>query len=126
MVGQAVFAEGKTTKIQLMQGQYRNDITRVIVHGSEELTCAENARDGFVLRMLQGKITMSNRTLIDLVWFPPETPAPVERSSRTPQTSAFLKLNESQKEVAAAMISASQPIVIAHGTSESVISSNYL
>ena len=69
MVGQAVFAEGKTTKIQLMQGQYRNDITRVIVHGREELTCAENARDGFVLRMLQGKITMSNRTLIDLVWF---------------------------------------------------------
>lgn len=117
MVGQAVSAEGKTTKIQLTQGQYRNDITRVVVHGREELTCAENARDEFVLRLLQGKTTMSNRTLIDLIWFPPETPTPVERSRQTPPTNAFSKLNDSQREVAAAMISDSQPIVIAHGTS---------
>ncbi|KAI0090550.1 P-loop containing nucleoside triphosphate hydrolase protein [Irpex rosettiformis] len=115
IIGQAISAEGKTTKIQLTQGQYRSDIKRVVVHGREELTCSENAREEFVLLILQGDIKLTNQLFINLVWFPSGNSARAERPRQPPTTAAFMKLNESQKEVAAAMISPSHPIVIAHG-----------
>ncbi len=116
MIGQATSANGKTTKIQLIQGQYRSDITRVTVHGREELTCEENARDEYVLRILQGDIKLIGRPLVDLVWFPSaDSLSRKLQHLSPPSNTAFSKLNESQKEVAAAMISPLQPIVIAHG-----------
>ncbi|KAI0697439.1 P-loop containing nucleoside triphosphate hydrolase protein [Cytidiella melzeri] len=117
VTGQAVTTNGKRTRIQVMEGQYRGGITSVSVQGREELTCAENAREEFVLRILQGKSKLRDRMFIDLLWFPtansaragtPVHPAP-------PRTKLFMGLNKSQREVAAAMVSPFEPLVIAHG-----------
>lgn len=126
-MGQAIQAKGKETTLQIVRGKYQTDVTRISVHGREELTNAENARDSFVLRLLQGKLTLQPRHLdpdggpsfIDSIWFPPpgarftRTSVDVRRISM--QLPLFNELNKSQREVAVAMMSGSVPLIIAHG-----------
>lgn len=117
LIGQATSATGRQTSIQLTEGRYRSDITRVTVHGREELTVSESARDEFVLRILQGTIDLTDSLFIDRLWFPQGVATRADRLTHSPppSTAAFVRLNQSQKEVAAAMLSPLQPIVIAHG-----------
>lgn len=119
IVGQAVHAEGKTTTIHITQGTYRGGIESVRVEGREGLTCSEHARDEFILRLLQGEVSMQGHRFIDLLWFPP---ADFTRQTRpehiAPSSSAFENLNESQREVSAAMISDDEPLVVAHGMAQ--------
>ena len=119
IVGQALRAEGRGTTIKITAGTYREGIERVRIEGREELTCAENTRDEFILRILQGDVRLRDitRPFIDLVWFPS---ADFTRQTRprhpVPSSLAFSELNDSQREVSAAMISETEPLVIAHGT----------
>lgn len=101
----------------MRKGSYRDDVARITVHGREEATCAENAQDEFVLRVLRGEVQMIGRTFIDLVWFPSANTPRVDRPVylAPPKTEAFSSLNASQRQVSAAMISPTEPIVIAHG-----------
>ena len=119
LIGQAIHANGKTTRVQVTSGNFRGDIERVRVEGREELTCAESARDEFLLRLLQGEISLRGSQFIDLLWFPSadqgkRQPRPLYN---VPSYTAFAKLNDSQKSVAAAMIAENEPLVIAHGLS---------
>lgn len=117
LVGQAVHASGKTTKVQLTSGGFANNIERIRVEGREELTCAENARDEFLLRLLQGEISLRSSVFIDMLWFP--SAQHLTRQSRPAHdislSRAFVELNDSQKLVATAMVSQKEPLVIAHG-----------
>ena len=116
IVGQAIGADGKRTTIKVVQGNYRGGIERIRVEGREELTCAENARDQFLLRLLHGEITLEQSPFIDLLWFRTQVLTRQSRPSHSvPSALAFVKLNDSQKQVAAAMISTTEDLVIAHG-----------
>lgn len=126
-MGQAIQAKGKETTLHIVRGKYQNDVTRISVHGREELTNAENARDFFVLRVLQGELTLRPRyldsdgrpSLINSIWFPPSsarfTRASVDVRRISVQLPLFKKLNDSQREVAVSMISGSESLIIAHG-----------
>jgi hypothetical protein len=101
-----------------MQGQYHGGkIARVVVHGREEFTFAENAREEFVLRLLQGATNLKDSVFLDLVWFPSPNVPLASRPPHilAPRTEEFSRLNRSQQGVGAAMISPTQPIVIVHG-----------
>ena len=117
VIGQAVGAEGKTTTVKVIQGNYRGGIERIHVEGKEELTCAETARDEFLLRLLLGEVSLYNRSFIEMVWFPKQGNKLGRFQHSAPFSEAFAKLNKSQKEVAAAMISTTESLVIAHGMS---------
>ena len=113
VTGQAVHAEGRGTTIQVTGGTYRGGIERVRVEGREELTCAENARDEFILRLLQGDVRLRDitRPFIDLVWFPSSDFTRQTRPRHiVPSSLAFTDLNDSQREVSAAMISETEPL----------------
>lgn len=119
IVGQAVGSEGRKTTIQITQGTYHGDIQRVRVEGREESTCSENSRDEFILRLLQGKICIRDSQFINSMWFPPTNFSRQTRPNHTiPSSNAFSKLNNSQKQVSAAMISNTEQFVVAHGISQ--------
>ncbi len=101
------------------KGRYQGDIQRVSVEGREEMTCAEKACDAFILRVLRKEINLHSRPLINILWFPPPILAQIPRHKHiSPVSPAFSRLNTSQRQVAAAMISTTEPVVIAHGTQE--------
>ncbi len=126
VVGRAVKADGKQTTIHLLKGNFHGGIERVSVQGREESTCAENGRDEFILRLLrresylQGEETSrQGQRFINLLWFPMYEPIRISRPQHTPpRDAAFMDLNDSQRQVAAAMISITEPLVIAHGMSK--------
>ncbi|KAI0343425.1 P-loop containing nucleoside triphosphate hydrolase protein [Trametopsis cervina] len=107
-------ASGKRTMLRVIEGQSRGGFTRATVHGREELTTAENARDSFALRVMQGFILPQDRRFINLIWFPSQTRMPA-RNGGPSESWEFEKLNDSQRQVASAMLSTSEPLVIVHG-----------
>ncbi|KAI0820970.1 hypothetical protein BC629DRAFT_413785 [Irpex lacteus] len=120
LFGRAIATRGRSTSIGLSRGRYPSDtgsIIGVTVHGREELTVSERAQNEFVLRILQGTIELTGRLFIELIWFPQGDATLADRPPHPPplDTETFSELNQSQKEVVAAMLSPSQPIVIAHG-----------
>ncbi len=126
LVGQAVMADGKQTQIQLLKGKFHGNIKRISVLGREELTCAELARDEFILRLLRKEVSLPVHAInvrgpqfIEMLWFPKKkTPQRCTLSHVSPLSTAFMDLNDSQRQVVAAMISTTEPLVIAHGTSK--------
>ncbi|PSR72688.1 hypothetical protein PHLCEN_2v11383 [Hermanssonia centrifuga] len=116
VVCQAVTAVGKRTTVVPSKGRYQDGIQRVSVEGREEMTCAEKACDAFILRVLRKEINLHDRPLINTLWFPPPTLAKTPRPKHiSPVSPAFCRLNTSQRQVAAAMISTTESVVIAHG-----------
>lgn len=93
-------ARGKKTTLSL-EGKPKTDILKVRVVGREEATSAENARDMFLMRLLQGTAALGRSQFIRLLWFPRhDTPRSV------PSVQCFFdKLNPSQNRVANAMVS---------------------
>lgn len=116
VVGRAIHAHGRSTNIQVLEGNFRGGVKRVCVVGREEATHPEVARDLFLLQLLRGEISIRNRPFIDMLWFssrgPPIVPIKTERAEDHP---SFAMLNISQCAVAAAMITPTEPLVIAHG-----------
>lgn len=110
-------ANGKTTQIKLLKGAYSGgSFKAVTVHGREESTNSEVARNFFFLQLLQGVATLRGRSLINHIWFPrPGMIAPKKRGDQGPALPIFRKLNDSQRAVASAMVSTSENVVIAHG-----------
>ncbi|THG92920.1 hypothetical protein EW026_g8158 [Hermanssonia centrifuga] len=126
LVGQAIKADGKQTHIQLLKGKFHGNIKRISVLGREELTCAEMARDEFILQLLRREISLLSlpmhvtnvpgQQFIEMLWFPrKKSPQGSRLSHVSPLSTAFMDLNDSQRQVAAAMISHTEPLVIAHG-----------
>ena len=115
IVGQATNAEGKKSRITVTHGTYKGGNKSIRVEGREELTCAERARDEFFLRLLQGSVSLGGRRFIDLVWFPSQTQTLQKRVAHSTSIVTFPGLNDSQRQVATAMISTTDDIVIAHG-----------
>ncbi|EJF57438.1 hypothetical protein DICSQDRAFT_69502 [Dichomitus squalens LYAD-421 SS1] len=118
ITGEAVRAEGKRTDVKVHGGNFRGGIERISVIGREEPTHAERARDGFILRLLQGAISSLTRSpFVRALWFPAPQPR-VGRGSGdgedacSPQLAA---LNESQKAVVRAMWADDEPVVVVHG-----------
>ncbi|TBU59568.1 P-loop containing nucleoside triphosphate hydrolase protein [Dichomitus squalens] len=118
ITGEAVRAEGKRTGVKVHGGNFRGGIERISVIGREEPTHAERARDGFILRLLQGAISSLTRSpFVRALWFPAPQPR-VGRGSGdgedawSPQLAA---LNESQKAVVRAMWADDEPVVVVHG-----------
>ena len=86
------------------------------MEGREELTCAESAQNEFHLRLLQGEISLEDCPFIDLLWFPSgEEITKVRSVYAAPSSASFSTLNNSQKQVVAAMISPEEGLVIVHG-----------
>lgn len=118
LIGQAVHAEGKQTTVRVMQGRYHGGIERIHVEGREESTFAETARDIFLLRLLRAEISLCDRLFIQLLWFPPPDLTRENQPQHIELTfAAFSRLNDAQRKVTAAMISSTEPLVIAHGES---------
>lgn len=126
VIGRAVRAAGKETTIKLTHGKFQGGIKRIRVEGREQSTCAEIARDEFLLRLLQANVSLYGRLFIQLLWFPPPNFAKTNQPKHiAPTSDAFSKLNDSQREVAAAMISLTEPLVIAHGESRPPLGIEY-
>ena len=116
-MGQAIGVKDRTTQVAVTQGKYTGSAERIRVEGREELTYAEKARDEFFLRLLQGLASLDECPFVRLLWFPPQAQTPLPRTRHiVPDTAAFSALNDSQQQVAAAMVSTTkEDIVIAHG-----------
>ncbi|CAL1711902.1 unnamed protein product [Somion occarium] len=99
IVGRAIYAHGRSTNIQVLQGRFRRDVGSVRVVGRDDATFPEVAREQFLLQLLQGK-------------GPPILPVRTDTVEVHP---AFSMLNMCQCSVAAAMISPSESLVITHG-----------
>ncbi|KAH9856840.1 P-loop containing nucleoside triphosphate hydrolase protein [Lenzites betulinus] len=103
-------AKGKQTTLKL-DGKLQGDICKLRVVGREEATCAESARDHFIMQVLQRKLTLNRSSYVKLLWFPTG-----KLSQSVPQVQyEFPSLNRAQRKVANAMISDLDPLVIAHG-----------
>ncbi|KAI0827617.1 P-loop containing nucleoside triphosphate hydrolase protein [Trametes gibbosa] len=117
IVGHAVRTQGKGTGVVITGGKFRGDIERIRVVGREELTNSELAREEFVLSLLQGTtFSLVDSPYIRLLWFPtshvyPRTHLP---TSIAPVGHQFT-LNQSQRDVVAAMTADNEPLVIVHG-----------
>ena len=116
IVGQAVHTQGKSTHVVLKEGAFRGGIERICVVGREEFTLAEKAHDEFLLHLLRGEKFLQDAPFIQRVWFTTSknSSSPVRTKSNR-QSPQFPSLNPSQGRVADAMISGSDPIVMAHG-----------
>ncbi|KAI0800447.1 P-loop containing nucleoside triphosphate hydrolase protein [Fomes fomentarius] len=126
---QAVSAKGRTTGLVLLQGQkLPAEITKIQVVGREELTCAEVARDDFIGRILQGRMSLHASPFVNMLWFSgggkgtdktKEAQSGLKRANVASRSGVgaptFEELNPSQKRVALAMVSEEEPLVIAHG-----------
>ncbi|KAG5638090.1 hypothetical protein H0H81_001857 [Sphagnurus paluster] len=109
--GRPCYAKGKTTKIKFTGQVLSGTLHKVRVVGYPELTSPERARDQLVLHILQG-IANLKAPFITKLWFPPNR---IQDLFDTDTSDAlFNDLNDSQKRVAAMMIS-DAPLVIAHG-----------
>ncbi|OJT07637.1 ATP-dependent helicase upf1 [Trametes pubescens] len=91
---------GKKTTLTY-KGKLPTDIRSVRVVGREDATSAENARDMFIVRLLQGAAALDHSPFVCLLWFPRSS---IPRSVHTPQYD-FETLNPSQIRVANAMVS---------------------
>ncbi|KAI0363390.1 P-loop containing nucleoside triphosphate hydrolase protein [Pilatotrama ljubarskyi] len=118
IVGHAVRSDGKQTGVKVTGGNFRVDVASIRVVGREELTHAELARDEFILLLLQGVLpSLVDSPYIKMLWF---DTAQANRRVRRPSESnmvcpRFPNMNQSQKEVVAAMLSGDEPLVIVHG-----------
>nr|VWO99306.1 GPI-anchored CFEM domain protein B [Ganoderma boninense] len=120
---QAVGAKGKETSLKLLTGRFNaGSVKRVRVIGREEATISERCCDEHILLLLQGKRSLLKSPFVRMLWFPddpiPDSAGESTTSSKTRvegDMSAFEKLNESQQQVALAMIGDDQPLVVAHG-----------
>ncbi|KAL1940377.1 hypothetical protein VTO73DRAFT_8949 [Trametes versicolor] len=97
---QTYSARGKKTTLTF-NGKLSTDIRSVRVVGREDATSAENARDMFIVRLLQSAATLDRSPFVCLLWFPRNS---ISRSVQTPQY-YFETLNPSQIRVANAMVS---------------------
>ncbi|KAG5634292.1 hypothetical protein H0H81_002519 [Sphagnurus paluster] len=110
--GQAHGAKGRTTNIKFTGQLLSGTLHKVRVIGSPQLTNPEKARDELVLHILQG-IANLKAPFITKLWFPTKR---IQDLLGTGASDALLfhDLNDSQKRVAAMMVS-NAPLVIAHG-----------
>lgn len=117
IVGQAVGAEGKRTKVQIVRGHLHGDVETVRVVGREELTNAEQAREEFLLLLLRGEASLDQSLFIRILWFPSTFASTISARGAYYQSTSFshFNLNPSQEKVANAMVSDPGALVIAHG-----------
>lgn len=126
---QAISAKGKTTGLVLLRGQkLPAKITKIQVVGREEFTCAELARDDFIQRILQGRMSLHASPFVNIMWFSgggkgtdktKKAQSGLKRVNVASRSGVgvptFEELNPSQRRVALAMVSEEEPLVIAHG-----------
>ncbi|KAH9888514.1 hypothetical protein C8Q73DRAFT_655707 [Cubamyces lactineus] len=118
VIGRAVRSEGKQTGIKVTSGSVRvGAIARIRVVGREELTHSELARDQFLLHLLQGiHHSLDQSPYINMFWFETEKMRPkMSHTLAVKGMVTWFPLNESQKEVVAAMRSDNEPLVVVHG-----------
>ena len=118
-IGRAVHSQGKQTGIKVTSGNVRaGAIARIRVIGREELTHSELARDQFLLHLLQGiHRSLDQSPYINMLWFDTEQMRPkMSHASAVKRMATRFPLNESQKEVVAAMRSDNESLVVVHGT----------
>ncbi|PBK86032.1 P-loop containing nucleoside triphosphate hydrolase protein, partial [Armillaria gallica] len=104
---------GKQTEIKVSGGFY-GTVASVKVIGREGGTNTEKARDELLLHALQGDCHLQHSKFVRMLWFPNEKDEE-DRASVAPIAPLLArKLNDSQKNVVSAMLSA-RSLVVVHG-----------
>ena len=117
VIGVTAGAQGKRTTISSYKGNFTGIAHRVRVVGREELTLAERARDEFVLLVLRGERWPRHSLFVRLFWFPGVEELELLRRSKSGRVTSWQpRMNESQNKVVNAIIDASLPLVVVHGT----------
>ncbi|KAK0237312.1 P-loop containing nucleoside triphosphate hydrolase protein [Armillaria nabsnona] len=104
---------GKQTEIKVSGGFY-GTVASVKVIGREGGTNTEKARDELLLHALQGDCHLKHSKFVRMLWFPNEKNEE-DRASVAPIAPLLAgRLNDSQKKVVSAMLSA-RSLVVVHG-----------
>ncbi|KAJ6623278.1 P-loop containing nucleoside triphosphate hydrolase protein [Mycena sp. CBHHK59/15] len=111
--GRAQGANGRLTDISFNKKQFSGNLTAVRVVGREEATCAEKARDEFVLRALLGEVRLAESCFVGFLWFP-ETQQLMATGTSDTEGCAPPNLNASQRHALSRMTSTT-PLVIIQG-----------
>ncbi|KAF9066201.1 P-loop containing nucleoside triphosphate hydrolase protein [Rhodocollybia butyracea] len=116
--GNAVKAHGRTTMVQF-QKTLGDKLESVRVVGLDQPTTSEQARDAFLLRILQDQDKLLDSEFVRYIWFPnrEDTALLDDRSAlslNSSLTTYVMHLNNSQRNVVAAMVS-HDPIIVVHG-----------
>ncbi|KAJ7576716.1 P-loop containing nucleoside triphosphate hydrolase protein [Mycena floridula] len=108
--------EGRKTNIKMLNGGLSGEISSVHVEGIDEPTNSERARDELILLALRGEKVLQDSQPVRLIWFP--TPEDMDQPRKSHHLgnryAGSSNLNDSQKEVVAAMMSESI-LTIVHG-----------
>lgn len=114
----AVSSRGKSTGLQVFQGKFQGKVKNVSIVGREEATHAECARDGFLLRVLQGAAQLDASPYVCMLWYPEGKSHKAGKKSKGAKVPAgvplIMSLNPSQKRVVAAMLANDEPLVVAN------------
>jgi hypothetical protein len=88
-----------------------------ITLGKEEATNLDNQRSNFILFALQGKIRISDNSLLRQIWFPEDQPVTQPQDRPILKGEEFRRLNNSQRRAVEDMLqdSADPRIVLVHG-----------
>lgn len=131
--GRVIETEGKTTNVQLMEKEDDGidhleeamDDIEIEIHGREDLTRAEAQRNRFIARLLQGQSALDTCDFIRKIWLPSNEDiaelnsvgAFVKETPVDPESDPLrgTQLNQSQAEVARAMLSEQHSIALVHG-----------
>ncbi len=110
---------GKQTEIKVSGGFY-GTVASVKVIGREGGTNTEKARDDLLLHALQGDCHLKHSKFVRMLWFPNEKDEE-DRAPVAPIAPLMAgKLNDSQKKVVSAMLSA-RSLVVVHGEELSML-----
>ncbi|TDL27109.1 hypothetical protein BD410DRAFT_879572 [Rickenella mellea] len=113
-VGRARGVNGRTTHVTTRSRVSTDEVKNIYVIGKEESTCAELARDEFLLLVMQGLRRLFSSPFVRYLWSPAECS---RRFSGENVTHAHIidNLNQSQSNVVDAMTATDDPVVVVHG-----------
>lgn len=109
--GRATSVHGKQTDVTITRGSItRGQVTRIRVVGREDATPADNARNQFILNILQGTISIDGNDFIRRIYFPTNEDKAIFQYYRQPPQHAYSSLvdatlNSAQSCVAQALLS---------------------
>ncbi|TFK48133.1 P-loop containing nucleoside triphosphate hydrolase protein [Heliocybe sulcata] len=111
----AVAMKGRQTTLHMSGFGAPGAVSKVVVRGREDLTCAEHAFNEFILLVLTGQASMDASEFICMLWFPELLNPNVSSSVQSRPDLSWANLNDSQRAAANAVLSPEVPFCLVHG-----------